>query len=63
MAFSITSEEVDLAIASVTDNWDEPLDEVHDIPPIRNAILALLSTKFEMTGFTSTGGGGSGGGA
>jgi hypothetical protein len=28
------------AIRSVTDLWDEPLDEVHDIPPIVNAILA-----------------------
>lgn len=28
------------AIRSVTDQWDEPLDEVHDIPQIVNAILA-----------------------
>lgn len=27
-------------IASVTDTWDEPLDEVHDIPQIVNAFLA-----------------------
>ena len=27
-------------IRSVTDLWDEPLDEVHDIPEIVNAILA-----------------------
>jgi hypothetical protein len=27
-------------IQSVTDNWDEPLDEVHDVPAIINAILA-----------------------
>jgi len=27
-------------IQSVTDNWDEPLDEVHDVPQIVNAILA-----------------------
>ena len=27
-------------IQSVTDGWDEPLDDVHDIPPIANAILA-----------------------
>jgi hypothetical protein len=26
-------------IRSVTDQWDEPLDEVHDIPQIVNAIL------------------------
>lgn len=57
----ITSEEMDKVIASVTDKWDEPLDEVYDIPPIRNAILAFLSTKFQMTGLSSVGGGGSGG--
>lgn len=28
------------AIRSVTDLWDEPLDDVHDIPPIVNAVLA-----------------------
>ena len=27
-------------IAGVTDLWDEPLDEVHDVPQIVNAILA-----------------------
>jgi len=27
-------------VQSVTDRWDEPLDEVHDIPQIVNAILA-----------------------
>ena len=27
-------------IQSVTDRWDEPLDEVHDIPQIVDAILA-----------------------
>lgn len=27
-------------IAGVTDLWDEPLDDVHDIPQIVNAILA-----------------------
>jgi hypothetical protein len=27
-------------IATVTDSWDEPLDGVHDIPQIVNAILA-----------------------
>lgn len=31
------------AIRSVTDSWDEPLDEVHDIPPIVNAIVAALA--------------------
>ena len=28
------------AIKSVTDLWDEPLDDVHDLPQIVNAILA-----------------------
>lgn len=27
-------------IRTVTDQWDEPLDEVHDIPQIANAIIA-----------------------
>lgn len=27
-------------VAAVTDRWDEPLDEVHDIPQIVDAILA-----------------------
>lgn len=27
-------------IQSVTDNWDEPLDDLHDVRPIVNAILA-----------------------
>lgn len=27
-------------VRSVTDLWDEPLDEVHDVPQIVNAILA-----------------------
>lgn len=27
-------------IAEVTDQWDEPLDEVHDIPQIVNALFA-----------------------
>ena len=38
---------VDLArvIAGVTDLWDEPLDEVHDIPQIVNAILAAGWTR------------------
>jgi hypothetical protein len=38
----MTDEQAALAkiIAGVTDLWDEPLDEVHDIPQIVNAILA-----------------------
>jgi len=32
-------------IRSVTDGWDEPLDDVHDIAPIVNALLA----NFEIT--------------
>ena len=36
-------EEVTRAIRSVTDRWDEPLDEVHDVPPIADAILARFT--------------------
>lgn len=32
---------VEAAILAVTNAWDEPLDEVHDVPPITNAIIAL----------------------
>lgn len=32
--------ELSKTIAEVTDLWDEPLDEVHDLPQIVNAILA-----------------------
>lgn len=34
------SENLAQTIKAVTDLWDEPLDEVHDIPQIVNAILA-----------------------
>lgn len=34
------SERIEAAIRSVTDLWDEPLDEVHDVPQIVNALLA-----------------------
>jgi len=34
-------------IGAVTDYWDEPLDEVHDIPAIVNAILAAGYRKQE----------------
>jgi hypothetical protein len=27
-------------IRTVTDQWDEPLDEVHDVPQIANAIIS-----------------------
>lgn len=37
---SAADEELDRIICEVTDLWDEPLDEVHDVPQIRNAILA-----------------------
>ena len=40
---SATREEVARAIRSVTDRWDEPLDEVHDVPPIADAILARFT--------------------
>ena len=39
-ASSASREEVTRAIRSVTDRWDEPLVEVHDVPPIADAILA-----------------------
>lgn len=31
------------AICEVTDAWDEPLDEVHDVPQIVNAVMAYLA--------------------
>ena len=40
---SATREEVARAIRSVTDRWDEPLDEVHDVPPIADALLARFN--------------------
>ena len=33
------------AIREVTDLWEEPLDEVHDVPQIVNAVLAYLATQ------------------
>lgn len=33
-------DELTKIIQAVTDRWEEPLDEVHDIPQIVNAILA-----------------------
>ena len=38
-------DEVARAVRSVTDHWDEPLDEVHDVPPIADTLLA----RFTMT--------------
>ena len=40
---SATREEVARAIRSVTDRWDEPLDEVHDVPPVADALLARFN--------------------
>ena len=40
---SATRDEVARAIRSVTDRWDEPLDEVHDVPPIADALLARFT--------------------
>ena len=40
---SATREEVTRAIRSVTDRWDEPLDEVHDVPPVADALLARFT--------------------
>ena len=44
---SATREAVAEAIRSVTDLWDEPLDEVRDVPPIADALLArfTITTK------------------
>lgn len=38
------------AIKSVTDLWDEPLDDVHDLPQIVNAILAAGYSRTVGTG-------------
>jgi hypothetical protein len=35
--------EMTRVIRDVTDAWEEPLDEVHDVPPIVNAVLAYLA--------------------
>lgn len=35
-------DELTAVICAVTNNWDEPLDEVHDVPQIVNAVLAWL---------------------
>ena len=37
---STDAEALTAVIRSVTDLWPEPLDEVHDIPPVVNAVLA-----------------------
>ena len=36
----MTADPLAEVIQRVTDLWDEPLDEVHDIPPIVDALLA-----------------------
>ena len=40
---SATRDGVARAIRSVTDHWDEPLDEVHDVPPVADALLARFT--------------------
>ena len=40
---SATRETVARTIRSVTDLWDEPLDEVRDVPPIADALLARFT--------------------
>lgn len=40
---SATRDEVARAIRSVTDRWDEPLDEVHDVPLVADALLARFT--------------------
>lgn len=47
---SATRDEVARAVRSVTDHWDEPLDEVHDVPPIADTLLA----RFTITPQTPT---------
>lgn len=50
-----TRDELARTIAEVTDQWDEPLDEVRDIPQIVNALLAYglipVGTTTEQWGF------------
>lgn len=41
----VTRAELTEVIRSVTYLWDEPLDEVHDIPPIVNALAAYLADR------------------
>lgn len=33
-------ERLDRVITEATSGWDEPIDQVHDAPQIRNALLA-----------------------
>ena len=40
---TIDRSELARVIRNVTDAWEEPLDEVHDVPQIVNAILAHLA--------------------
>ena len=40
---SATRDEVARVIRCVTDRWDEPLDEVHDVPPVADALLARFT--------------------
>lgn len=43
---STERDELANVIGAVTDNWDEPLDEVHDIPGIANAVLAWIEEHY-----------------
>ncbi|PVU81350.1 hypothetical protein DDP54_15730 (plasmid) [Cellulomonas sp. WB94] len=43
----MTADRIELArvIRDVTDAWEEPLDEVHDVPQIVNAVLAWQASR------------------
>lgn len=41
-ASTVDEEKIAKVIASVTDLWDEPLDEVHDIPQIARAVVEAI---------------------
>lgn len=40
-----TKQQIIEEIGKVTNAWDEPLDEVHDIPPIANALMARFNIE------------------
>lgn len=52
MTESTARADLTTTIRSVTDTWDEPLDEVHDIAPVVNAILAAQWSSPDDTNAT-----------
>lgn len=40
-----TREKLARTVMNVTDRWDEPLDAVHDIPQILDAILSRFDVR------------------